>query len=174
MIKTLLKVCFLILTFNSVLFALDIDIGARAGLNLATISGDDIDYMMNFLNIAKNNGVKVLVTDYCSTPSKMDDSYAKNSVNGFISFAADSRELDRIPTYPNEPYNVNADDITTLQEAKNFLYLLAPDNLYSTKSEFVSAIAATNYDAFIIDLFLVLATIDARWLQEQSHRSRML
>jgi len=121
----------------------------------------DISYMINFLNVAKKHNVEVLVTDYCWTQSKMDDSYAKNYTNGFISFAADSRELDRIPSYPAVPYNENADDITTLHKAKNFLYLLAPDNIYSTKSAFVSALAATNYDAFIIDLFFMEAALDS-------------
>jgi cysteinyl-tRNA synthetase len=127
--------------------------------NVAT-SKEDTDYMMAFLNIAKNNTLKVLVTDYCSTPSYIDNSYNKNFNNGFISFGADSRELDRIPTYPGTPYNVNLNDITTIQDAKNFLYFLSPDNIYSTKSEFLNAIAATNYDIFIIDLFFMGEALD--------------
>lgn len=127
--------------------------------NVATLK-EDTDYMMAFLNIAKNNNLKVLVTDYCSTPSYIDNSYNKNFNNGFISFGADSRELDRIPTYPGTPYHVNSNDITTIQDAKNFLYFLSPDNIYSTKSEFLNAIAATNYDIFIMDLFFMGQALD--------------
>ena len=42
-----------------------------------------------YLEKARLNGVKILVTDYCSTPSKMDDSYATCADSGYISFAAD-------------------------------------------------------------------------------------
>ncbi|MBD3240455.1 MAG: hypothetical protein GF331_07705 [Chitinivibrionales bacterium] len=114
---------------------------------------EDITYLEAFLDIAEANGVEALVTDYCATPSKMADSYARNAAKGYTRFAADSRELDRIPTYPSQPYGVHAGDVTTLAQAKNFLYLLCPDNLWGSKQEFLNAIDATEYDAFIIDAF---------------------
>ena len=50
------------------------------------------EWMRTFLNMAKNNGtVKIMVTDYCSTHSKMDNSYSVNQTNNYISFAADHR-----------------------------------------------------------------------------------
>ena len=107
-----------------------------------------------FLDMAKNNGtVKIMVTDYCSTHSKMDDSYAKNNSSGYISFAANHRELDNIPDYPVPIYNENADTITSLQDAKNFLYLINPDNGYASSQDFVNAVKNTNYDCIIMDLF---------------------
>jgi len=116
---------------------------------------EDRDYMLWFTDLAEANGVQVLTTDYCSTPPKMDDSYAQNAAHGYISFAADSRELDRIPGYPATPYRVNARDITALDSARNFLYLICPDNNYATKDAFLSAVRATDYDALIIDAFYV-------------------
>jgi len=112
----------------------------------------DNDYMIAFMDIAEINGVEVLVTDYCWSHSNMDDSYAQNAANAYISFAADHRELDNIPDYPATPYNVNTDNITSLTEAKNFLYLLNPGT-FSTKVEFLNAIQNTNYDLVIMDLF---------------------
>lgn len=110
------------------------------------------NYTMKFLNIAKNNGLKVLVIDYCSSTSKIDDSYKRNAANGYISFAADSESLDDIPTYPGAPYHANSNDIKSLKDAKNFLYLINPSN-YSTKEDFLNAIRNTNYDVVVIDLF---------------------
>lgn len=111
-------------------------------------------WMRNFLNMAKNNGtVRIMVTDYCSTLSKMDNSYSVNNSNGYISFAADHRELDNIPNYPSPVYSENSDIINDLQQAKNFLYLINPDNLLSTKQEFVDAVKNTNYDYVIMDFF---------------------
>ncbi len=113
------------------------------------------DYLLDFLNIYEANGVEVLVTDYCSTQSKMDDSYVQSASRGFISFAADERALDNIPSYPANPYNENDLAVTTLSDAKNFLYVLDTSNAlnFSDKDDFVDKIDATNYDVIIIDLY---------------------
>ncbi|MCB9232810.1 MAG: endo alpha-1,4 polygalactosaminidase [Bacteroidia bacterium] len=112
----------------------------------------DRTYMMAFLDVCEANSVEVLTTDYTFTSSKMDDSYAQNEAKGYISFAAPDRELRSIPGYPLTPYNVNSNDITNLSEAKNFLYLLNPEN-YASKSDFISAVSQTNYDLVIMDYF---------------------
>jgi len=113
---------------------------------------EDKEHLLNLCIMCEEFNVEVLATDYCSTPSKMDDSYALNVQYGFISFAADQRELDNIPTYPSSIYNENANNITKISDAKNFLYLINGDN-YSTKQDFIDAVSATNYDAIIMDLF---------------------
>jgi cysteinyl-tRNA synthetase len=114
----------------------------------------DNEWLCDFLDMAKNNGtVKIMVTDYCSTQSKMDNSYSENNSKGYISFAANHRELDNIPSYPTQVYNENSDVITNLQDAKNFLYLISPDDEYPTKQAFVDAVKATNYDYIIMDFF---------------------
>lgn len=110
------------------------------------------DYMLAFMDVAENNGVEVLVTDYCSSQSKVDDSYSQSALRGYISFAADQRELDDIPDYPPLPFNQNSSDITQLAEARNFLYLLDPGS-YNTKEAFLTAIRNTDHDILIIDLF---------------------
>lgn len=122
--------------------------------------GDDLptptesrDHMLAFADLARSSGLQVLTTDYCSTPPRMDDSYALNAGHKFISLSADSRELDRVPAYPARPFHVNDSAVTTLLQAKNFLYLIAPDVNYVTKADFVSAIDASEYDLLIIDAF---------------------
>ncbi|HEY8938489.1 MAG TPA: endo alpha-1,4 polygalactosaminidase [Cyclobacteriaceae bacterium] len=122
-------------------------------------TGDDVltptadnEYLVSICNVAKNSSKVVLTTDYCSTHSKMDDSYVKNQDAGFISFAANHRELDNIPDYPSTLHNESTDNITSIGEVKNFLYLINPSS-YSTKQAFLDAIKATNYDLVLIDLF---------------------
>jgi cysteinyl-tRNA synthetase len=66
------------------------------------------DYMIAFMDIAESNGVKVMAIDYCSNKSFVDDSYFQNASRGYISFAADHRELDNIPGYPVNPFNTNS------------------------------------------------------------------
>jgi cysteinyl-tRNA synthetase len=121
--------------------------------------GDDLptpepetSYMLGFLDIAEQNGVEVLVTDYCWTKSHVNDSYARNAGKGYISFAASHRELDNIPGYPALPYRVNSEPINTLRQARNFLYLLDPE-LFPDKENFLATLRNTNYDLLIIDLF---------------------
>ncbi|MBF0106058.1 MAG: endo alpha-1,4 polygalactosaminidase [Deltaproteobacteria bacterium] len=119
--------------------------------NTATSDADTSD-MTAFMDVAEANNVEVLATDYCSTESYMLDSYQQNAAKGYISFAADDRTLNDIPSYPAAPYNENAANVTTLTDAKNFLYLLNMDS-YASKNAFINAVAATNYDLLITDLY---------------------
>ncbi len=114
----------------------------------------DSEEMIGFMNLAKENGIEVLVTDYCYSPSFMDDSYSRNNELNYLSFAADSRMLNDIPNYSTTPYNVNSDEILALSDAKNFLYLINPE-LFSTKDDFINTLSETNYDLIIIDLFFM-------------------
>ena len=114
-----------------------------------------IQYNLNLkalLNISKNSGKTILVTDYCKTPSKMVDSYSKNSDQGYISFAANQRELNNIPSFPNPINQENNAIITNLSQIKNFLYLINSTS-FSTKSAFITAVNSTNYDLLIMDLY---------------------
>ncbi|MBC8181468.1 endo alpha-1,4 polygalactosaminidase [candidate division KSB1 bacterium] len=119
--------------------------------NTPTPQSEQIE-MIAFMDIAESNNVQVLATDYCWTESFMLGSYQKNEAKGYISFAADHRDLDNIPSYPQSPYNENSSEITSLVEAKNFLYLINPSE-FVTKSEFIDAVKNTNYDLVLIDLF---------------------
>jgi cysteinyl-tRNA synthetase len=110
------------------------------------------DEMLQYMLVAKNNGLKVLVTDYCVTPYNVTDSYSQSDARGFISFAADHRDLDNIPASPSVPHNVNIDTIAALADAKNFLYLINPES-YPSKDDFLNTLRQTNYDVIIMDLF---------------------
>lgn len=110
------------------------------------------EYLVSFLDISNNAGNAILVTDYCSTHSKMDNSFSQNNAKNYTSFAADHRELDNIPVYPSPIYAENSKVIASLTEAKNLLYLINPAN-YATKTAFINAVTATNYDLLIMDLF---------------------
>ncbi len=138
--------------------------------NIAT-PVSELNYLISLMDVAENNDVKVLVTDYCSNPSFVDDSYAQNAAKGYVSFAADHRELDNIPAYPEDPYKVNNSNVTSLAEAKNFLYLLNPSS-FSSKDAFLDAIRETNYDVIVIDLFyddVALSSSDVTSLRNKAN-----
>lgn len=112
----------------------------------------DRDWLIGFLNLARDQGKRVLVTDYCSSHDFVDDSYQQNLASGFISFAADHRDLDNIPLYPALPFHNNLSGINALNQAQNYLYLIDPEN-FSSPGEFVASLDATNFDCLIIDAF---------------------
>jgi cysteinyl-tRNA synthetase, unknown class len=113
---------------------------------------EETEFWLPYLQRMEDAGIRVLVTDYCSSPSHVDASYAASSNENFISFAANARDLNTIPTYPLEPTDVNDDDILLLSDARNFLYLINPDQ-FTSKQEFLQSIAATNYDLIIMDAY---------------------
>jgi cysteinyl-tRNA synthetase len=108
--------------------------------------------LLGLCTFAHVQGLKVLVTDYCTTPEKCDDAYTKNAENHFVSFSANHRELDNIPTHPAFPFQVNTNAVHSLGDIKNFLYLINPSG-YNSKEEFLHALEQTDYDAFVLDLF---------------------
>jgi len=110
------------------------------------------DAMLEFMHVAEDNAIEVLVTDYCWTASYVDDSYSQNSIRGFISFAADHRELDNIPRYPSVPFSSNSNDVYSLADARNFVYLIDPSE-YQSKTTFLDALRNTDFDVLLIDLF---------------------
>lgn len=112
----------------------------------------DNEYLISFLDISKLAGQTILVTDYCSTHSKVNDSYVSNSANGYVSFAADRRDLNDIPEYPHPISFENNNVISSLSEVRNFLFLINPDQFIS-KADFINAVTATNYDLIVMDLF---------------------
>lgn len=128
------------------------------------------DYMIGLCDVAKSNGLAVLVTDYCSTSARMDDSYSKNDEHGYISFAAPHRELDIIPSYPAVVHNYNTATVTNLVQAQNFLYLINPQN-FSSRSTYINMLSLTTYDVFIIDAFFgdrMLTPTEVSFLKHQA------
>ncbi len=113
---------------------------------------DEQAVMLSFLNLAHAHHKQVLVIDYCQDQAFMSDSYLKNDNLGFISFAADFRELNNIPSYPRQPFHENSAHINSLGEAKNFICLINT-GAFASKADFLSAIKNTNYDLVVIDLF---------------------
>ena len=108
------------------------------------------DELLAYLHRSQQAGKSILVTDYCSKETYVADAHTRCETEGFLSFVAPSRELDVIPT--ETPLHENANDISKLSDAQNFLYLLNPTQYFS-KSAFIDTICATNYDVVIMDLF---------------------
>lgn len=129
------------------------------------------------LDVARQRGKAVLVTDYVRTRARVDDSYARNAARGYISFAAPSRDLDLVPDYPAEPRGSSGADVTSLEQARNFLYLLDTSR-FEEKEQLLAALEATRYDVLILDAFFhgtePLLAADVTRLQRKRDGGRRL
>ena len=92
---------------------------------------------------------------------------------GYLSEAG-VRALDAIPSA--RPQDENSDDVTQLRQAKNFLVLLNPGQ-WTARESYLAALAATNYDVLIVDLYYGGAPLTAdevARLQKKGNGARRL
>ena len=112
---------------------------------------ESVDYLTAYLDLMEENGIEVLVTDYCSTLDNINSSFSKNDAKNYVGFAATERNLTNIPDYNVNVHNENEEEIENLSQVKNFLYLINPTEKFSDKTTFINAVKATNYDLVLID-----------------------
>lgn len=93
----------------------------------------------------------VMVSEMVTDPNSVAHAYQLNANEGFLCFVRDANNYDYL-NIPDTIVDENSDDILTLAQAKNYLYLISTD-AFATKAAFLSAIAATNFDVVLIDLF---------------------
>lgn len=98
----------------------------------------------------KNSG-KVLVSEYINEDSEIENALSLNQAEGFVCFPRVNNNYDYMYFPPVIPFS-NADSITELSQVKNYLYLISTDN-FPTKNSMLEAIAETNFDLIIIDLY---------------------
>lgn len=91
----------------------------------------------------------VFVTNYTKGffRTRIADSKAKKS--NFINYNAQNIEASLLNKNIN---NENTEDIVGLDDVKNYLYLLNPEN-FKNKKEYINELSTTEYDLIIIDAF---------------------
>ena len=93
-------------------------------------------------------GRSVFTLDYVKG-EKIAEVEALGHADGYVSEAG-NRLLDTLPA--RAPQEENAADVTRLKQVKNFLVLLNPEH-FPTREAYLDALAATNYDILIVDLY---------------------
>jgi cysteinyl-tRNA synthetase len=94
---------------------------------------------------------KIMVAEFVSNDGDVKDALNKNYAEGFICFPRISTNYDYLLIPDSTPHS-NSHNITSLDEAQNYLYLISSDG-YLTRQDMITAIAATDYDLVLIDLF---------------------
>ena len=110
--------------------------------------------LLKIANLAKANGLTVLVMDYATTPKTVDDTYRLNASRGFVSYVAPVRgyQLNMLPPYPKRPFRENPKSVLSFGDIKNFVYL-ADTSTFGRQDEFALKLHQTNYDAVVVDVF---------------------
>lgn len=108
------------------------------------------EQITNLLNVGMGNGISIVSINYCDITKKIDDAIKHDIDNGYISFVSSSFDLNEIPT--DKPINENSNDIVTLGDAQNWLFMLDPQK-YNSKEEYINALCETNFDAIVSDAF---------------------
>ncbi len=132
------------------------------------------DYRLNMLRKV-SPGLKVLVADYLSDDSNYPDALQAANSEQFIAFPRYNANYD-YKYIPSTVYHENSNNIQTLAQAQNYLYLISTDN-YSDKSSFLSAIQQTNFDVVIIDAFFgdeLLTSTDVASLKTKQNGAQRL
>lgn len=104
--------------------------------------------MASMLDIFKRYKKKVLSIDYVMNQSQIQEVIYENRRRGYISFPSLSRDLDGLIKI----YDENDRDVTDIKQARNFLYIINPQN-YGSKDAFLDELSNTNWDVVIVDAF---------------------
>lgn len=94
---------------------------------------------------------KVMVAEYLTSNADVADAINRNYNEGFICFPRTAGNYDYLQI-PDSVIHPNANAITDLSLAQNYLYLISTDN-FPSKQAMINAITATNFDLVLIDLF---------------------
>lgn len=121
------------------------------------------DGRIDMARLIKNAAKKVMVADYVGDNSYISNAILQNENEGFICYPRASNNYDYM-YIPDSVVNENTNNINTLQEAQNYLYLINTDN-FSSKQAMLDAIAQTNYDVVLIDLFFNEETLTSSEVQ---------
>ncbi|MCH2223852.1 MAG: endo alpha-1,4 polygalactosaminidase [Crocinitomicaceae bacterium] len=94
---------------------------------------------------------KIMVSEFVLDTINVASAIQNNLNEGFICFPRNSTNYN-YTQIPNVVSNENSNDILTLGDAQNYLYLISTDSFVS-KLDMINTIASTNFDVVLIDLF---------------------
>lgn len=128
------------------------------------------NYLLGLLRFLNSQGKKVLTIDYCDRPNQISEILEKNRRENFVSFIANHRALDTIPSYPTSLMNFTKNSITNLAMVRNFLFLINPEG-FSDAEAFLDALEKTDYDLVIMDAYFDGKALSAQEVRRGARKS---
>lgn len=111
----------------------------------------EIDSARVALLDALKNDRKILVSEYIPDASVINRIAGENLDAGFVPFIRMKSNYN-YSHIPERIRNENEDDVTQMDEVRNYLYLINSKE-YDSKEALLKAVEDTNFDLLIIDLF---------------------
>ncbi len=93
----------------------------------------------------------VFVSEYVKDSSQISVAYQKNEEQGFICFVRGSQNY-YYTEIPDSVHNINPDNVYSLNDVTNYLYLINYDN-FATKRQLLDTLKKYDFDLIIMDLF---------------------
>jgi len=97
------------------------------------------------------NDKKILVSEYIPDASAINKIAKDNLDAGFVPFIRMKSNYS-YSHIPERIRNQNQDDVTDMDQVRNYLYLINPKE-FENKQAYLEALSDTNFDLLIIDLF---------------------
>ena len=112
------------------------------------------DHLARLVALAKQNRIKILSMDFVAEPKLVDAVLADSRKQGFLPFVAhkDLSVINSIPPYPKRPFRENPNNILSMAEAQNYLYL-RDTSAFGLEVETALQIHDTNFDIVVVDVF---------------------
>jgi cysteinyl-tRNA synthetase len=110
-----------------------------------------VDSERNFMIEKIKPYKKIFVSDYISNNNESNDAYDRIYSLGYLCFVRTKKNYDYKEIPSKIPYE-NDSDISDINCVQNFLYIINFEK-FATKNEVIQAIASTNFDLIIMDLF---------------------
>lgn len=105
---------------------------------------------LGLLQELRAEGKSILVTEYLNQSQAIEQARRLCHDQGFLLYAARTRELDQLPRHPRRPFQVHKAPVPHLAAARNYLFLINPHK-YQDKESFVRQLARTEHDLLIVD-----------------------
>ncbi|MBC3536611.1 endo alpha-1,4 polygalactosaminidase [Megasphaera hominis] len=137
-------------------------------------AADTAAYLQEILAIPLAADKAVWTLDYVREQALQQEDEALGKKAGYVSMAVGNKNLDRLPK--GKVPHVNSRDIETVQEAKNFLFLLNPEH-FASREAYLAALRNTPYDVLVLDLEAndgTLTAADVASLKEKPQGGRRL
>ena len=133
------------------------------------------DYRLDLLRTAKSQ-LKIMVADYLNDNSNLADDIQRCQNEGFICFPRVSSNY-YYNEIPDSVINEDTLDVNKLADAQNYLYVIGLNDKYTNKDSLIAALAQTNWDVIIMDLFFAdspLLKTDVEQLKTKANGGKRL
>ncbi len=112
------------------------------------------DQTLDRIDRAKRAGLPVLIQDYATDTAQIDEVLALADRVGAVANVSTRRrdEMTEIPTHPRRPNKENPNNILSLNDVRNFLYISDP-SAFGRQDQFALKIHDTNFDLIVVEPF---------------------